>query len=177
MTILLAVSAWILPGLIGITLLVAMIRGINVYDEFVAGAAEGLRLAVRLIPYIISIYIAFGLFRDSGFLAWLTRVSAPLFTPFGLPVEILPLVFIRPFSLAAAMGVVSDILETHGPDSFVGLLASVMQGNSETTFYVLTVYLGAAGIRRSLYAVPLCLLGDAIGYLASLWMTRLFFGG
>ncbi|TDA70123.1 MAG: spore maturation protein [Clostridia bacterium] len=169
-------SAWILPGLIALTLLAAMARGINVYDEFIAGASDGVRLAVRLLPHIIGIYVAIGLFRESGFLAWVTRLSAPLLVPLGLPAEILPLVFIRPFSLAAAMGMVTNILGTYGPDSFVGRLASVMQGNSETTFYVLTVYLGSVGIRRSQYAVPLCLLGDVVGYLASLWMTLLVWG-
>ncbi|GAW91974.1 spore maturation protein [Calderihabitans maritimus] len=169
-------SAWILPGLIGLTLLVAVIRGINVYDEFVEGATDGVQLGVKLIPYIIGIYIAIGLFRETGAVAWLTRLLSPLLTFVGFPAEVLPLVIIRPFSNAAAMGIITDILETYNPDSFTGLLASVMQGSSETTFYVLTVYLGSVGIRRSLYTGPLCLLGDAIGYLAALWMTRLFFG-
>ncbi|MBC7347470.1 MAG: spore maturation protein [Clostridia bacterium] len=171
-----AVSAWMLPGLIGLTLLIAVVRGINVYEEFVTGAADGARLAVQVMPYVIGIYIATGLFRESGFLSGLTHVFAPFLRPFGLPAEVLPLIFIRPFSLAAAIGVVSDLLKTYGPDSFIGLLAAVMLGSSETTFYVLTLYLGAVGIRRSLYAVPLCLLGDIVGYLASLWLTTLFWG-
>lgn len=170
-----AVSAWILPGLLVLTLAAALRRRVNVYSEFAAGAADGLKLGVRLIPLIIGIYVGIGLFRDSGALAWLSRAAAPVLSHAGFPVEVLPLMLIRPFSNAAAVGVVADLLERHGPDSFVGLLASVMQGSSETTFYVLTVYLGSVGIRRSRHAVQLCLLGDLIGYLAALWVTVLFF--
>ncbi len=170
-----AVSAWILPALLLITLLAGLRKRIDVYSEFVAGAADGLKLGVRLIPLIIGIYVGIGLFRDSGALAWLSGVAAPLLSHAGFPVEVLPLMLIRPFSNAAAVGVIADLLERHGPDSFVGLLASVMQGSSETTFYVLTVYLGSVGVRRSLHAVHLCLLGDLIGYLAALWLTIFFF--
>lgn len=169
------VSVWILPALVVITLLAALRRRVEVYNEFVAGATEGLRLGVRLIPLIIGIYVAIGLFRESGALTWLGNVAAPLLSRAGFPAEVLPLMLIRPFSNAAAVGVITDLLEQHGPDSFVGFLASVMQGSSETTFYVLTVYLGSVGIRRSLHAVHLCLLGDLIGYLAALWITILLF--
>lgn len=171
------VAAWILPGLIAITLAVAVVRGVNVYDEFVEGAKEGVALGFKLIPLIIAIYIAIGVFRESGALMALTRWLAPVLTWVGLPVEVIPLTAIRPFSSAAAMGIIADILQTHGPDSFVGFLASVMQGSSETTFYVLTVYLGAVGIRRTLYTTPLLLLGDVVGYLASLWVVTALFAG
>src|SRR5690606_9705722 len=137
-------------------------------------AHEGVKLGLRLIPLIIGIYVAIGVFRESGALRALTVMLSPVLNVLGLPADILPLMAIRPFSNAAAMGLVSDILETHGPDSFIGLLASVMQGSSETTFYVLTVYLGSVGIRRSLHAAPLLLFGDAVGYLASLWAVMVF---
>lgn len=169
------IGAWILPGLLAVTLLAALRRRVDVYSEFVAGATDGLKLGARLIPLIIGIYVAIGLFRESGALAWLSQVAAPVLSRAGFPVEVLPLMLIRPFSNAAAVGVIADLLERHGADSFVGLLASIMQGSSETTFYVLTVYLGSVGIRRSLHAVHLCLLGDLIGYLASLWITVLLF--
>lgn len=168
-----ALSAWILPGLVALTLVVGLRRGIPVYDEFVAGAADGVRLGVRLIPLIIGIYVAIGLFRATGALAQLSGALSPVLAWIGFPVEILPLMIIRPFSHAAATGVVIDILDRHGADSFIGLLASIMQSSSETTFYVLTVYLGSVGIRRSLHAVHLCLIGDLIGYMAALWVTIL----
>lgn len=168
-----AISAWILPSLVAMTIIVGLRRRVDVYDEFVAGAADGLRLGVRLIPLIIGIYIAIGLFRESGALAAFSRVVTPVLARIGFPPEVLPLMLMRPFSSAAATGVVIDLLEQHGPDSFVGLLTSIMQGSSETTFYVLTVYLGSVGIRRSLHAVHLCLLGDFIGYMAALWLTVL----
>jgi len=169
-----AVSAWILPGLVLATLVIGLRRGVSVYDEFAAGAAEGMRLAVRLIPLIIGIYIAIGLFRDTGALARFGDMMTPLLARVGFPTEILPAMIIRPFSHAAATGVVIDLLDEHGPDSFIGYLASIMQSSSETTFYVLTVYLGSVGIRRSLHAVHLCLIGDLIGYVAALWITILF---
>lgn len=168
-------SAWILPGLLALTLIVALRRRVDVYSEFAAGAAEGLKLGLRLIPLIIGIYVAIGLFRESGALRWLSETASPALAFAGFPADVLPLMIIRPFSHAAAIGVVADLLARHGPDSFVGLLASIMQGSSETTFYVLTLYLGAVGIRRSRYAVQLCLLGDLIGYLAALWVTVLLF--
>jgi len=168
-------SAWILPGLVAVTLLAALRRGVPVYDEFVAGAEEGMRLGLRLIPLIVGIYVAVGLFRESGALAWVAHATSPVLAYAGFPPEILPLMLIRPFSNAAAMGVIAELLEEHGPDSFVGLLASVMQGSSETTFYVAALYLGSVGIRRSLHAVHLCLLGDFVGYLAALWATSVLF--
>src|SRR5690625_545321 len=168
------VSAWILPGLVAVTIVIGLRRGVKVYDEFVAGAAEGVRLGVRLIPLIIGIYVAIGLFRETGALDRLGELATPLLARIGFPTEILPLMVIRPFSHAAATGVVIDLLERHGADSFIGMLASIMQGSSETTFYVLTVYLGSVGIRRSLHAVHLCLIGDLIGYVAALWITILF---
>jgi len=164
-----------LPGLVGVTLLVALRRRVPVYDEFVAGAAGGVRLGIRLIPLIIGIYVAVGLFRESGALAWVAARAAPLLAYVGFPTEVLPLMLIRPFSNAAAMGVIADLLERHGPDSFTGFLASVMQGSSETTFYVAALYLGSIGVRRSLHAVHLCLLGDLAGYLAALWVTTILF--
>lgn len=170
-----SLSAWILPGLLAITLIAALRRRVDVYNEFVAGAAEGLKLGLRLIPLIIGIYVALGLFRESGALAWLSRLTAPALAHAGFPAEVLPLMLIRPFSHAAAVGIITDLLEQYGPDSFIGLLASIMQGSSETTFYVLTLYLGSVGIRRSRHAVHLCLLGDFIGYLAALWITVFLF--
>lgn len=168
-------SAWILPGLVAVTLIVGLRRGISVYDEFVAGAADGVRLGIRLIPLIIGIYVGIGLFRDSGALAAFSQLVTPALAAIGFPSEVLPLMLMRPFSSAAATGVVIDLLDRHGPDSFIGTLTSIMQGSSETTFYVLTVYLGSVGIRRSRHAVHLCLLGDFIGYMAALWLAVLLF--
>lgn len=168
-------SAWILPGLIALILLAGHIRKVNVYDEFVEGAADGVRLAVGLIPYIIGIYIAIGLFRETGVLSGLTVLLEPLLNLFGFPSEVIPLMLIRPFSNPAALGIISDLLQTYGADSFIGRLASVMQGSSETTFYVLTIYLGSVNIRKSLYAAPLCLLGDVVAYAAAIWITLFFF--
>jgi len=170
-------SAGVLPGLIAITLVVALVRRVPVYDEFIAGANEGVKLGLRLVPLIIAIYVAIGIFRESGALVSLTEGLDGMLRAVGIPVDIVPLMVIRPFSHSAAMGIIVDILDTYGPDSFTGLLASVMHGSSETTFYVLTVYLGAVGIRRSLHAVPLLLFGDLVGYVAALWMVRLFFFG
>jgi len=170
-----AISVWIVPLLLAAVLVAALRRRVNVYSEFAAGAADGLKLGLRLIPLIIGIYVAIGLFRESGALLWLSRLAAPALAVAGFPPDVLPLMLIRPFSHAAAMGVVADLLAQHGPDSFVGLLASIMQGSSETTFYVLTLYLGSVGIRNSRYAVQLCLLGDLLGYFAALWITVLLF--
>ena len=167
---------WLTPLLIVGLLLVGFARRVHVYESMVAGAREGLALAVRIVPFLVAILVAVGMFRTSGLLELLIRGLNPLTSAVGFPAEALPMALLRPFSGSGAFGVMAEILETHGPDSFVGMLTSTLQGSTETTFYVLTVYCGAAGIRNVRHALPCCLIGDLAGAIGATAACHLFFG-
>jgi spore maturation protein SpmA len=170
------VKAWLFPLLIAALLLVGLAGRVRVYESAIAGAREGLEVAVRIIPYLVAILVAVAMFRASGALDLLIRLLDPLTSLIGIPGEVLPMALLRPLSGSGAFGVMSEILTTYGPDSFVGLLASTLQGSTETTFYVLTLYCGAAGIRDVRHALIACLTGDLAGLLGATAACHLFFG-
>ncbi len=167
---------WLLPLLVGALLLIGVAGRVRVYESAVAGAREGLEVAVRIVPYLVAILVAVGIFRASGALDVLIRGLDPLTSALGIPAEVLPMAILRPLSGSGAFGVMSEILETYGPDSFVGYLASTLMGSTETTFYVLTLYCGAAGIREVRHALAACLIGDLGGLVGATVACHLFFG-
>ncbi len=169
-------SQWLMPLLIVGLLLVGFARRVRVYESMVAGAREGLTLAVRIVPFLVAILVAVGMFRASGLLDLLIRGLDPLTSAVGFPAEALPMALMRPLSGQGALGVMAEILETHGPDSFVGMLTSTLMGSTETTFYVLTIYCGAAGVRNVRHALPACLIGDLGGFIGATAACHLFFG-
>jgi spore maturation protein SpmB len=142
----------------------------------VAGAREALDVVVRIVPYLVVILVAVAMFRASGALELLIGALDPVTSAIGFPAEALPMALLRPLSGSGAFAVMAEILKTHGPDSFVGMLASTLQGSTETTFYVLTVYCGAAGVREMRHALPACLLGDLAGFVGATVACHLFFG-
>ena len=162
-----AIAGWLIPLFVGGVLLHGWLKKVDLIENFVSGARDGLKLAFELFPYLLGIYVAVGIFRLSGALELLGNWLAPLVRPLGVPVAVLPLLLVRPLSGAASSGIVLTLLHQHGADSFIGRLVSTIQGSSETTLYVLTVYLGAVGVRRSRYALPLCLTVDLIGYITA----------
>ena len=168
------VSDWFLPILICVFLLFSYFKGVKVYEVMVDGAKEGFRIAVKIIPFLVAILVAIGMFRASGALDLLATVLAPITSVIGLPAEALPMVLIRPLSGSGAFGVMADLIE-QDPNSFLANLVSVMQGSTETTFYVLAVYFGSIGISRARHAVPAALCADAAGLLSSLAICHLFF--
>jgi len=170
------VRAWLFPLLIAALLLIGMAGRVRVYESAIAGAREGLEVAVRIVPYLVAILVAVAMFRASGALDLLIRLLDPLTSLIGIPGEVLPMALLRPLSGSGAFGVMSEILTTYGPDSFVGYLASTLQGSTETTFYVLTLYCGAAGIRDVRHALLACLTGDLAGLLGATAACHLFFG-
>ena len=170
-------SFWTIPTLLGGFVLFGWIRGVRVFESFVEGAKEGFQVALRLIPYLVGILVAVGMFRASGGLAVFVRLVAPITAPIGLPAEAVPLAVLRPLSGSGALGVMTEILSTHGPDSFLGYLASTMQGSTDTTFYILAVYFGAVGIKRTRHAVPAGLIADAAGLSAAVVVSHLLWGG
>lgn len=169
------VSRWAIPLLFVLFLVVGWCRRIPVYEAFIQGAAEGFQIAVRIIPYLVAMFVAIKIFRVSGAMDTFAQICAPLLGLIGAPTEVLPLAVMRPLSGSSALGLATELIHTHGPDTFIGRLASIMQGTTDTTFFVLTVYFGSVGIKRYRHAVPLGLMADLTGLFASLFICHLLF--
>ena len=171
-----AVSTWAIPVVVATIPLVALARGVKVYPVFLEGAREGFETAIRILPALVAIVVALGMMRASGAMDALADVLAPVTGAVGIPASVVPMLLVRPLSGGAALGVVGEVLRSDGPDSLAGRLVSVMAGSTETTFYVLAVYMGAVGISRYRQALPAGLLADLAGFTASVVVVRLFFG-
>lgn len=170
-------SLWALPLILAGVPLWGYLRGVPVFEAFVEGAEEGLQVAVRILPYMLGILTAIGVCRAAGAFDLLARAAAPLTGALGFPPEVLPLVVIRPLSGSGSLAAVADLMRTYGPDSFLARLGAIMQGSTDTTFYVLAVYFGSVGVRRYRYALVPALVGDVAGFLAALYLCRWYFGG
>jgi len=169
-------SIWAIPVLLAGIPLYALTRKVKVYPAFLEGAKEGFQVAVRIIPPLVAVLVALGMLRASGALDGLARAVGPVAGWLGLPPSVLPMVLIRPLSGGAALGVVGDVLRSDGPDGYAGRLVSVMAGSTETTFYVLAVYMGSVGITRYRQALPAGLLADLAGFTAAVVVVRALFG-
>lgn len=170
------ISTYAIPSLILGIPLYAVLKKVKVYESFCEGAVEGFNTAVRIIPYLVAMLVAIGIFRKSGAMDVLVSVLSPITNLFGMPGEVLPLAVMRSLSGGGSNGLLTDILKNFGPDSLIGRMASVMNGSSETTFYVIAVYFGAVGIRKTRHAVAAGLIADVAGMLAAVWICRLMFG-
>ncbi len=164
------------PVLIAAVALYGMLRRVDVYDALVHGAADGLGVLLRIVPSLIALLTAVYMLRASGALELAAGALAPVLEALGIPPETVGLLLVRPVSGSAALGVGADLITTYGPDSLVGRTAAVMLGSTETTFYTIAVYFGAAGIVKTRYAVPAALCADLTGFLAASWAVRLLFG-
>ncbi len=170
------VRAWLFPLLLAGFLLAGVAARVPVYESAIEGAREGLQVAARIVPYLVAILVAVAMFRASGALDLLIQVLDPVTSALGFPAEALPMALLRPLSGSGSFAVMSEILTTHGPDSFVGLLTSTLQGSTETTFYVLALYFGAARVRDGRHALAACLIGDLAGFAGATAACHLFFG-
>ena len=153
-------------------------KKINVYDTFIEGAKEGFQTAITIIPYLIAVLVAIGIFRASGAMDFIIDGIRMGVAAIGLDtqfVEGLPTMLMKPLSGSGARGMMLDAMKTYGADSFVGRLSSIVQGSSDTTFYVVALYYGSVGIRNTRYTVPCSLLADLAGAIAAVAMTYLFF--
>ncbi|GAB6100765.1 spore maturation protein [Halanaerocella petrolearia] len=168
-------SQWAIPGLIVLILGLSSWRGVKVYDVFTEGALEGISIGVKIIPYLVAMLMAISIFRASGSLELLLNVLEKPLRLLGVPKEILPLGLLRPLSGTGALALVSDLINQYGPDSFIGRLASTLQGSTETTFYVATVYFGAVGIRNQRHAIVVGLIADLAGFVAAIFICQLVF--
>jgi spore maturation protein B len=169
-----ALSLWAMPGLLVAIPLVGILRGVKVYDVFIEGAREGFDVAVKIIPFLVGILVAIGMFRGSGAMDLVTAALRPLVAPIGFPPELVPLAILRSLTGSGSLAFATDLIKTHGPDSLIARTAATMYGSSETTFYVLAVYFGAIGVRRTRHAVPAALIADLVAAVAAVavcaWM-------
>jgi spore maturation protein B len=162
-----AISLWAMPVLLVAIPLVGIIRGVKVYDVFIEGAKEGFDVAIRIIPFLVGILVAIGMFRGSGAMDLLTAALRPLVAPIGFPPELVPLGILRSLTGSGSLAFTTDLIKSHGPDSVIGRTAATMYGSTETTFYVLAVYFGSVGVRRTRHAVPAALVSDLVAALAA----------
>ena len=166
---------YLVPLLLLIPALAALRKKENAYDILLTGAGEGLKLLRSILPALILLLTAVTMFRASGGAELLGKALAPVFSLFGIPPECAMLVLVRPISGSAALAVGSELMARYGVDSEVGRTAAVMLGSTETTFYTLSVYFGAAGIKRTRYTLPAALFADFVGFLTASWTVRLLF--
>lgn len=152
-----------------------LLKKVKVYESFTEGAKEGFDIGVRIIPYLVAMLVSIGVFRASGALDMLTHILSPVTELIGMPAETLPMAFLRPLSGGGATGLMSELINTHGPDSLIGRMVSVMMGSTETTFYVLAVYFGAVSINKTRHALLAGLVADFVGMISAVIVTNLIF--
>lgn len=172
-----ALTSLVIPLLLAVVTVWGLVRRVDVYTALTDGAAEGLRVLLRIFPNLVVLLTAVYMFRASGALETLTSWLTPALAALGIPPETAPLLLIRPLSGSGALAAGSELMETYGTDSTIGRTAAVMLGCTETTFYTIAVYFGAAGIRKTRYTIPAALTADVTGFLAAAWCVRFFFGG
>ena len=165
-----------IPLLIVVFLGFGLVKKVPLYERFVEGAKEGFNIAVKIIPYLVAMLVAIGIFRAGGAMDWLIHLLKPVTNLIGMPAEALSMALMRPLSGSGSLGIMSEIISVHGPDSFLGIMVSTFYGSTETTFYVLALYFGAVNIKRTRHAVPAGLVADIAGILAAVFIVRLLFG-
>jgi spore maturation protein B len=169
------ISQVIIPAFILFAVLYGVARKVRVFDCFVAGAKDGVTVVVRIFPYILGIFVAVKSFEASGALDFIKRVFVGAFSSMNVPIEVIPIAIVKPLAGSAALAVFTDIVKTTGPDSLASILSAVIMGSAETTFYVLAVYLGAVGIKKTRYLVPVCVLSDMVGILIAIAIVKILF--
>ncbi|GAB6086083.1 spore maturation protein [Alkaliphilus crotonatoxidans] len=170
------ISILAIPFMMSCILIHGLIKGVKLYDAFVEGAAEGFKTVVRIMPNLIAIFLAIGLLRKSGAMELLVAIMTPLVKPLGIPGEVLPLALMRPFSGSGSLGILKDLIESYGADSFIGRVAATMMGSAETIFFTMAVYFGAIGISKSRHTVMAALISHFAAVIASVVLVQIFFG-
>ena len=166
---------YVVPLLLLLSCTIALRKKENAYDLLISGAADGLKILCSIVPALVLLLTAVTMLRASGAIDMLTKVTSPVLVFFGIPPETAMLILIRPISGSAALAVGADLMASYGVDSPVGRTAAIMLGSTETTFYTISVYFGAAGIRRTRYTVPAALFADFVGYFMASLSARIFY--
>jgi spore maturation protein B len=169
------VAQGLIPVFILFTVIYGFAKGVPLYDSFVSGAKDGIGIIIGIFPYVLAIFIAVKTFEASGAHDFIKGMFALVASPFHIPPEVFSVALIKPFSNAASLGIFTEIVKTSGPDSLATMISSVIMGSAETTFYVLAVYLGAVGIKKTKYLVPVCLTADLTGIIIAIILVKLMF--
>lgn len=170
------ISIYAIPAIFLIILSAGIFKNIKVYDAFIEGAKEGIATVLRIVPSLVGLMVAVGVFRASGALDLIISAVEPVTSRLGIPSQALPLALLRPISGSASLALVSDIIKVNGPDSFVGRVVSTMMGSTETIFYTLAVYFGAVGIKNIRFTLLAALIADVVSVIASVWICTVVFG-
>jgi len=170
------VSIWAIPIIIVFIPLFAFTKKVPVYESFIDGAKDGFSTAIQIIPHLVGMMVAISIFRASGALDFFVGWTGSFLSSLGVPSEILPLGLLRPLTGTGSLAFATDLIREYGPDSMIGRMASTIQGSTDTTLYVLTVYMGAVGIRNGRYALKVGLFSDAVGFVAAIAVCLIFFG-
>lgn len=171
-----ALSILAIPFLLSFFPVYAATRGIKVYEEFVEGAKEGFNVILRIIPFLVTMLVAINMFKGAGGIDLLTHALSPILAPLQFPPDLLPLALMRPLSGSATLAILTDIVHRLGPENLVSLTAATIYGSTETTFYVVAVYFGSVGVKRTRHSIPAGLLGDLTGVIASVIICRAVLG-
>ena len=166
------VAVFVVPLLIVLFPLYGMIRGVAVYEEFVEGAKEGFNVAVRIIPYLVAILFAIAMFRESGAMEFVVQGLRPVLSAIGFPPEVLPMAITRPLTGSGSVAVFADVARTHGEDSIFTRIAGTIFSSTETTFYVIAVYFGAVGVKKTRHALPTGLIADLMAILLAVYVCK-----
>lgn len=176
MAVMTTISTWLIPCFILLVLIVATYKRVPTYEVFVEGGKEGIKMAFSILPFLVGMIVSIGILRASGALEAFINMLTPFLSMIGVPADIVPLALIRPISGTAALSITTELIGANGPDSFIGRLASTMQGSTDTTLYILTIYFGAVGIKKMRYALKVGLIADLIGIIASIVIVTIIFG-
>ena len=169
------ISQLIIPLFILLVVGYGLVKKVRVYDSFVAGAKDGITVVIKIFPYLLAIFVAVKSFQASGAFAFTKDLFHGILLALNIPLEVISIAIIKPLSGSASIGVFTDIIKTTGPDSLSSRMAAVIMGSAETTFYILAVYLGAVGIKKTRYLVPVCVLADIVGILIAISIVKIFF--
>ncbi len=164
-----------IPLMITIILIYGYIKGVKLYDTFVEGASEGFKTAVKIMPYLIAVFLAIGIFKESGALETFSNIFLIPGRLIGLPKEVIPLVILKPISGSGSLAMVKELVHTYGADSLIGRIASTMMGSSETIFYTMAIYFGAIGVKKSRHTLTCALISHLAGVIAAVIVCRMIF--
>jgi len=169
------ISQLVIPVFILFFVIYGALKKVRVYDCFVSGAKDGISVVIRIFPYLLAIFVAVKSFQASGAFDITKDMFRGLFAALHVPIEVISIAVIKPLSGSASLGVFTDIVKTTGPESLASMISAVIMGSAETTFYVLAVYLGAVGIRKTRYLVPVCVLSDIVGIIIAISIVKFLF--
>lgn len=167
---------YLIPIIVIIILIYGLYKKVDIFDTFLLGVKEGLKSSINLFPTIFAMIIAINLLTRSGFILDITKILTPLFNKISFPAELLSLAILRPISGSASLSMLSEILSTYGPDSFIGRVASVMQGSTDTTIYIISLYFASIGVKKIRYSLVVGLLSDLISIILSVVIVTIIFG-